>query len=231
MLPRIFPPFPDRKEFNIYATMEPAKEVGGDFYDFFFIGKNKLCFLIADVSGKGVPAALFMVISKTLLKTAAMQNLQPDEIFRRVNDLLFPDNDECMFVTVFCAILDTHKGELEYASAGHNPPLIYTGGEKFEYLKIGNSFVLGAMEDMTYKSEKLILKPNDIFFMYTDGITEAINPNEELFGDERLQKTISKLKDEKLPEMLKGIREEIKNFEQGAPQFDDITMLALKYKG
>ena len=231
MLPRIFPPFPDRKEFNIYATMEPAKEVGGDFYDFFFIGKNKLCFLIADVSGKGVPAALFMVISKTLLKTAAMQNLQPDEIFRRVNDLLFPDNDECMFVTVFCAILDTHKGELEYASAGHNPPLIYTGGEKFEYLKIGNSFVLGAMEDMTYKSEKLILKPNDIFFMYTDGITEAINPNEELFGDERLQKTISKLKDEKLPEMLKGIREEMKTFEQGASQFDDITMLALKYKG
>jgi len=231
MLPRIFPPFPDRKEFNIYATMEPAKEVGGDFYDFFFTEKNKLCFLIADVSGKGVPAALFMVISKTLLKTAAMLNLAPDEILRRVNDLLCPDNDECMFVTVFCAILDTHKGELEYANAGHNPPLIYTGGEKFEYLKIGKSFVLGAMQDMTFKSEKLILKPNDIFFMYTDGVTEAINPNEELFEDERLQKAISKLKDENLPEMIKGIREEIKAFEQGAPQFDDITMLALKYKG
>src|SRR5947209_13755258 len=148
MLPRVFPPFPGRKEFELYAMMEPAKEVGGDLYDFFFVDENRLCVFVGDVSGKGVPAALFMALSKTLLKSEAMRDYPPGEILARVNNLLCPDNRECMFVTVFCLILNTRTGEAEYCSAGHNPPLLCTNDGAVEYLRAPGGFVVGLQENL-----------------------------------------------------------------------------------
>jgi sigma-B regulation protein RsbU (phosphoserine phosphatase) len=231
MLPRIFPPFPDRKEFDIYATMDPAREVGGDFYDFFFIGEDKLCFLIGDVSGKGVPASLFMVISKTLLKTEGLRGYSPDEILSRVNSILYPDNDAHMFVTIFCVILDTKTGEIQFANGGHNPPLIGNGGRDFEFIQMPKGFVVGPMPDMEYECKKLALKPNDVIFLYTDGVTEAMNPEGQLFSDERLRQCLSNLKGKDIEDIIHGVRNEIATFAQGASQSDDITMLALAYKG
>jgi serine phosphatase RsbU (regulator of sigma subunit)/HAMP domain-containing protein len=229
MLPRIFPPFPDRKEFDIFATMAPAKEVGGDFYDFFLIDENKLCFLIGDVSGKGVPAALFMVISKTLLKTEALRDSSPDKVLFEVNNILFPDNDACMFATVFCVILNIETGELQFANAGHNPPLLCLDGKDFEFIKVKKGFVIGGMENTKFVSEKITLKPGDIFFLYTDGVTEAKNPENQLFSDERLKQILSNLKGKDVTEIIQEVRAEVDTFAQGTPQFDDITMLALKF--
>jgi len=231
MLPRIFPPFPKRKEFDIFATMDPAKEVGGDFYDFFFIGENKLCFFIGDVSGKGVPAALFMVISRTLLKTEALRGFPPDEILFRVNNILCPDNDACMFVTIFCGILNIETGELQFANAGHNPPLVCTNDHGFDFIQMPRGFVVGTMEDTKFESKKLILKPNDVFFTYTDGVTEAMNLESKLFSGERLKESLSDLEGKDITNIIHEIRARIKTFAQEMPQSDDITMLALKYNG
>ena len=231
MLPRIFPPFPKRKEFDIFATMDPAKEVGGDFYDFFFIDDNKLCFFIGDVSGKGVPAALFMVISRTLLKTEALRGFPPNEILFRVNNILCPDNDACMFVTIFCGILNIETGEIQFANAGHNPPLVCTGEYGFDFIQMPRGFVVGTMEDTKFESKKLILKPNDVIFMYTDGVTEAMNPEARLFSGERLKQSLSNLKGKDITNIIHEIRVQIKTFAQRTPQSDDITMLALKYNG
>jgi len=231
MLPRIFPAFPDKKEFNIFATMEPAKEVGGDFYDFFLINENKLCFLIGDVSGKGVPASLFMVISKTLLKTEALRDHSPDDILFQVNNMLYPDNDNNFFVTIFCVILDIKTGEVQFANAGHNPPLICRDGGDFEFLKVPNDFVLGPMPDTEFEPGKLILEPNDVIFLYTDGVTEAMNPESQLFSDKRLIQCLSKMKEKGIQDIIHGVRTEVATFAQGAPQSDDITLLALKFNG
>jgi sigma-B regulation protein RsbU (phosphoserine phosphatase) len=231
MLPRIFPAFPDRKEFDIFATMEPAREVGGDFYDFFLIDQNKLCVLIGDVSGKGVPASLFMVISKTLLKTEGLSGYSPDEILSRVNNILYPDNDTNMFITIFCVILDIRTGEIQFANGGHNPPLICTDSGDFEFVKVPEDFVVGPMPDMEYECKKLTLKPNDVIFMYTDGVTEAMNPEDQLFSDERLKQCLSSLRGKGIEDIIHGVRAEIASFAQGRAQSDDITMLALKYNG
>jgi sigma-B regulation protein RsbU (phosphoserine phosphatase) len=231
MLPRIFPPFPDRKEFEIFATMDPAKEVGGDFYDFFFVDKNRLCFLIGDVSGKGVPAALFMAITKTLLKTEALRGLSPDEILIRVNKILYPDNEACMFITVFCVILNIETGRLHFSNAGHNPPLILATEKGFEFIEVPKGFVLGPMENVKFERGELILKPDDIIFLYTDGVTEAMNPQDKLFSPERLKACLSNLKERDIKDIVNGIRREIQIFSEGTLQSDDITMLALRYKG
>ena len=231
MLPRIFPPFPDRKEFSIYATMDPAKQVGGDFYDFFIIGDKKLCFLIGDVSGKGVPAALFMVISKTLLKTEGLRGYSPDEMLCRVNNILCPDNDATMFVTLFCVILDLETGEVEYANAGHNPPLICSGDGCFEFMDVSKSFVVGPMPDTEYQSVRSTLNPGDIMFLYTDGVTEAMNPEHQQFSEERLKDYLSSLSAMAPKDIIHAARAEIEAFVQGEPQSDDITMLALKFNG
>jgi sigma-B regulation protein RsbU (phosphoserine phosphatase) len=231
MLPRIFPPFPDRKEFSIYATMDPAKQVGGDFYDFFIIGGKKLCFLIGDVSGKGVPAALFMVISKTLLKTEGLRGHSPNEMLCRVNNMLCPDNDASMFVTLFCVILDLETGEVEYANGGHNPPLICSGDGCFEFMDISRNFVVGPMPDTEYQSVKSTLNPGDIVFLYTDGVTEAMNPEHQQFSEERLREYLSSLSAKTPKDIIHAARAEIKAFARGAPQSDDITMLALKFNG
>ena len=231
MLPRTFPAFPNRKEVDIFATMEPAKEVGGDFYDFFFIKENKLCFLIGDVSGKGVPAALFMAATRTLLKTAALRDISPEEILFQVNNTLCPDNDTCMFATIACAILNTETGEVELANAGHNPPLICSGDRGFEFVDVPKGIAAGVMEDIGYEKIKLTLKPHDIIFLYTDGVTEAMNPEGELFSEERLRQCLSELKPKDAENVINLVRPEIATFVREALQADDITMLALEFKG
>jgi sigma-B regulation protein RsbU (phosphoserine phosphatase) len=229
VLPRIFPAFPDRKEFDIFAYIEPAKEVGGDLYDFFFIDENRLFFLIGDVSGKGVPAALFMMITKAVIKSEVMRGASPKKILYEANNIISVDNDSSMFVTVFCAVLDVRTGELEYGNAGHNPPLIYRSGQDYEYMDIKGSFVFGPMPDTEFSGGKLKLNPNDVIFLYTDGVTEAMNAQKKLFSEQRLQETLSDLGGSDVKEILPGVRERMREFVEDAPQSDDITMLALKF--
>jgi sigma-B regulation protein RsbU (phosphoserine phosphatase) len=230
LLPRLFPAFPHRPEFDIFASMDPAKEVGGDFYDFFFIDDNHLCFLIADVAGKGVPAALYMMVAKTLLKSEGQRLGEPGHILSYVNNILAADNDSCMFATVLCAILDTRSGEVRFANAGHNPPLIIDS-EGVRYLILKSGFVLGPMQDTLYETERLTMKPGDTLFLYTDGVTEATNFKEELYGDPQLLEDLQRVPGEDLKEMIYHIRSKVTGHANGAPQSDDVTMLAVKYKG
>lgn len=230
ILPRTFPAFPDRKEFDIFATMEPAKEVGGDFYDFCLVEDKKLYFVIGDVSGKGVPAALFMMIAKTLLKNEALRGSSAADILFNVNNIIAMDNSTSMFATVFCGILDIETGLLEYSNAGHNPPLYYTPEKGFQYLTINKGFVLGPMPDFSYKSETIQLNKGDYFFLYTDGVTEAMNPQKEQFSEERFLSVSTQLKDQSIRGIVSGVREEIAHFVKTEPQSDDITMLILKFQ-
>jgi sigma-B regulation protein RsbU (phosphoserine phosphatase) len=231
MLPRIFPAFPSRKEFDIFATMEPAKEVGGDLYDFFLINDRKLCFIMGDVSGKGVPAALFMMITKTLLKNAALQDLSADEVLFRTNNIIALDNESAMFATVFCGILDTQTGEVEFSNAGHNPPLVCRKAGGYEYIDVGSSFVLGPMPNFKFILKKIQLAPGDTLFLYTDGVTEAMNNKKELFSEDKLKIALTALKDNKTVDIVSALRHEISVFVKDEPQSDDITMLALRFQG
>jgi len=231
MLPRIFPPFPNRKDVDIFAIMDPAKEVGGDFYDFFLIGENKLCFLVGDVSGKGVPAALFMMINKVLLKNEGLGGSSPDQILFKVNNIISEDNEELMFVTIFCAILDLVTGEVQISNAGHNPPLIGSVESGFEYIKVDKNFVLGVKPNINFTLNKTIMKQGDTFFLYTDGVTEAMNPEAKLFTETRLQQSLATTKDHGVEGLIQSVRKDITEFAQGAEQSDDITMLAVKYYG
>ncbi len=230
LLPRLFPPFPDRLEFDIYALMDPAKEVGGDFYDFFFVDDNHLCFLIADVSDKGVPAALYMMVTKTLLKSEAQWLGEPYQILTRVNSILASDNDSCMFATVFCGILDTGTGEVRYANAAHNPPVIIDS-QGIRYLIPKPGFPLGPMQDPVYETERITMQPGDTLFLYTDGITEAKNPEDKLYGESQLLSALQSAPKEDLAEMIHYIRREVTRYADGAPQSDDVTMIAIKYRG
>ncbi len=231
MLPRLFPPFPDRSEFEIFATMVPAKEVGGDLYDFFFIDNRRLCFLIGDVSGKGVPAALFMTISKILLKREAMEGGGVDEILYRVNNTIVPDNESCMFVTLFCGILDTQTGKVEFANGGHNPPLIARKNGNFEYMKVPHGFVIGAMVGVSFERREIVLGEGDTIFLYTDGVTEAMNPDKQMFSESNLKNALDEFKNESVSKIIEGVKRRIEEFTRGAPQSDDITMLAIRFKG
>jgi sigma-B regulation protein RsbU (phosphoserine phosphatase) len=228
MLPCIFPAFPHRPEFDIYATMIPAKEVGGDFYDFFMIDENRLALVIADVSGKGVPAALFMVIAKTLIKNNAQYGKPPKEVFETVNNLLCENNEAGMFVTAFMGILDIVSGKFSYVNAGHNPPLIKRTDGNYEWLPAKAGLVLAGMEDMAYKQFEITLNKGDTLYMYTDGVTEAVNRKEELFTDPKLLETANKYKDSNIYDLLTDIKSEIDIFADGAEQADDITMLIIK---
>ncbi|MCL2254334.1 MAG: SpoIIE family protein phosphatase [Lachnospiraceae bacterium] len=232
MLPCIFPAFPDRSEFDIYATMIPAKEVGGDFYDFFMIDENKLAVVIADVSGKGVPAALFMVIAKTLLKNNAQYGKNPKEVFELVNNLLCENNEAQMFVTAFMGFLDIPSGTFTYVNAGHNPPLIKRAGGDYEWLNVLKpGFVLAGMEDMVYRQGELNLSDGDMLFLYTDGVTEAVNAKNELFSDPRLLEAANRHKSTNFYDFIAQIISDIFIFAYGAEQADDITMLVLKITG
>jgi serine phosphatase RsbU (regulator of sigma subunit)/anti-sigma regulatory factor (Ser/Thr protein kinase) len=228
MLPSVFP---QKKEFDIFAMMVPAKEVGGDFYDFFFIDENRLCFVIGDVSGKGVPAALFMAISKTLIKTEAMRGLAADQILERVNSILCPDNQTCLFVTVFCSILDIRTGQVEYSNGGHNPPVIMRANGEIDFINVPSGFVVGVMENVKCEINRMILNPNDTIFLYTDGVTEAMNPQRKLFSEEKLKSCLVNFKDKEIKDIIKLLRQEISSYAKGEPQSDDITMLAVKFKG
>ncbi|MCX5813004.1 MAG: SpoIIE family protein phosphatase [Proteobacteria bacterium] len=231
ILPKMFPPFPDRREFDIYAMIQPAKEVGGDFYDFFQIDHDHLCFVMADVSGKGIPASLFMAVTKTLIKAKAAVGLTPDRIVSRVNEELCVGNDNNMFVTVFCAILDVRTGEMEYTNGGHNPPLIIRKTGEVSVLKSTGGIVVGVIDDAKYTVDKLTLEPGDSIYLFTDGVNEAMNKNNELFSDKRLEQGIIRLKEKSIKEIIDGIMGEIELFAQDTPQSDDITMMVIQYRG
>lgn len=230
MLPCIFPAFPERNEFDIYATMNPAKEVGGDFYDFFMVDDRHLAIVMADVSGKGVPAALFMVIGKTLIKDHTTSGKDLGEVFTEVNELLCESNSEGLFITAFEGVIDLSSGEFRYVNAGHEIPYICKKDGRFEPYKIRAGFVLAGMEGMKYKCGKLELEPGDKIFQYTDGVTEATNANNELYGMDRLTEILGENSALAPTELLPKIKEDIDGFVGEAPQFDDITMLCLEYK-
>ena len=230
MLPCIFPPFPNREEFDIYASMTPAKEVGGDFYDFFMVDDRHIAIVMADVSGKGVPAALFMVIGKTLIKDHTQPGIDLGDIFSKVNNLLCESNSEDMFITAFEGVLNLVTGEFRYVNAGHEMPFIRKKNESFEAYKIRPGFVLAGMEGMRYKSGSMMLEPGDMIFQYTDGVTEATNAQNELFGMDRLQTTLNSVKENDTHAILAAVKNGIDTFVGDAPQFDDITMLCLDYK-
>ena len=238
MLPRIFPYAPDRKEFSVYATMEPAKSVGGDFYDFYILhGPEKtgthMAFVVADVSGKGIPAALFMVIAKSLIKTGAMQGLSPAQILTAVNAQLCENNDAGMFVTAYVGLLELATGTLTVANAGHNPPLIRRRGGHYEWLRQKSGFVLAGLPDRAYTDVTMQLWPGDRVFLYTDGVTEMQNLTQELYGEARLLETLDASDAEPMGVMglLPYVRASVDRFADGAEQADDVTMLALDWYG
>lgn len=231
MLPLIFPPFPDRDDIELYASMKAAKQVGGDFYDFFLISPTKLCFVIADVSGKGIPASLFMVISKTLMKSEAQGNLSCADVLERVNNSLNEGNDEMMFVTVLLCMLDLSTGELQFANGGHNPPLLMKKGGGVSYMELNKAKILGVFPDRKYTNQTLNLEPGDTLFLYTDGVTEAMNPDNEQFTEPRLLESLKKLQGLSVDEIEAGVQKDVKAFVNGAEQSDDITMLVVRYTG
>ncbi|MDO4586347.1 MAG: SpoIIE family protein phosphatase [Planctomycetia bacterium] len=232
-LPNIFPPFPDRKEFDIYATMHTAKWVGGDFYDFFLVDDDHLAVIVADVSGKGIPAALFMMTSKTLIKNLAITGIEPSEIFTQTNRFLSEKNDATMFVTAFIGILEISSGIFKTVSAGHNPPLMKKANGQYEWFHSKGGFVLAGLEGTKYQQSEIKLEKGDRLYLYTDGVTEALNTKMELYGEERLQLLLNKKTEDNisLQELLDSIKTDIDRFTQGAVQSDDITMLGFDYKG
>lgn len=231
IVPRLFPPFPDRKEVEINAVLEPAKEVGGDFYDFFLIDKNRLFFAIGDVSGKGVPASLFMAITLTLLRTTAMQGFTPGKILENVNDSLSRENATNMFVTVFCGILNLRTGTIEYGNAGHNPPFIVRKGGSIENLSGNESLVLAGMDDTPYKTMQASLGIGDTIFHYTDGVTEAMDREGNFYTEERLASSLKEIVGMSADQAVTTTLDKIHKFSAGADQSDDITIMAIRYAG
>ena len=232
VLPSKFPAFPEHKEFDIYAQMTPAKEVGGDFYDMFLIDENHLAILIADVSGKGIPAALIMMATRSLIKNTALNGYSVDEVFKKINNSLCESNISNHFVTSWFAIIDLKNEKMEFVNAGHNPPLIYSSEtNKYEFLKTKPNLILAVMNDTQYIKNELKLHVGDKVFLYTDGVTEATNEKEELYGENRLQEFLNKNIEQDVETTIKGVKADIDNFVGNAEQIDDITMLELLYKG
>ena len=230
MLPSIFPAFPDRKEFDLHASMDPAKEVGGDFYDFFLIDEDHLGLIIADVSGKGIPAALFMMISKTVLQNYAKLGIGAAEILTKTNEALCAENKTEMFVTAWVGILEISSGKMTCANAGHEYPAVCRDG-RFSLLKDRHGFVLGGMEESKYREYPIQLKKGDKIFVYTDGVPEATNKESALFGTQRMLEAINRNTALSPKELLGTVRDAVDAFVGGAEQFDDLTMLCLEYKG
>jgi serine phosphatase RsbU (regulator of sigma subunit) len=230
ILPKIFPAFPNREEFDIFAILEPAKQVGGDFYDFFFTDEEHLCTVIGDVSDKGVPASLFMAVTKTLIKTTAKEIANPKDILTKVNNELSVNNDSCMFVTVFISILNIKTGEIVYSNAGHNPPYIIDSENNIKPFSFEEDVVLGTFPDYEYKNGSFKLNKNDSIYFYTDGVTEALNNKEELFGEERLEKLITTYGSKDPKQLLNHSLKELQKFAENAVQSDDITIMILLFK-
>ena len=231
MLPHVFPPFPDRTEFDIYASMNPAKEVGGDFYDFFLIDDNHLGMVMADVSGKGVPAALFMMASKIILQSCAMLGGSPAEILTKTNEAICSNNQEEMFVTVWLGILEISTGRLTAANAGHEYPVIRKADGRFELFKDKHGFVIGGMSGAKYREYEIQMEPGSKLFLYTDGVPEATDADKNMFGTERMVDALN-TEPEASPEViLKNVRSAVDGFVKEAEQFDDLTMLCIEYRG
>jgi sigma-B regulation protein RsbU (phosphoserine phosphatase) len=231
-LPKKFPPFPDKKEIEIYAMIEPAKEVGGDLYDFFLLNEDYVFFSIGDVSEKGVPAALFMAVTKTLMKgIATSYGLEPSDVLVKVNHELCKENDSTMFVTVFCGILNCRTGELTFSNAGHNPPLIMHADQKVEWLHVPKGLMLGVMEDAVYETERIVLRPGDTIFLYTDGVTEAMNSTKHVYSDKRLLLSLEESRDTSTEFLVKHVMQSVEDFTRDEPQSDDITIVAVQFKG
>lgn len=232
VLPHIFPAFPERQEFDVYASMDTAKEVGGDFYDFFLIDDDHLAVVMADVSGKGIPAALFMMASKILIgNISKIEKESPGKILSIVNEQICSNNPAEMFVTVWLGILEISTGKLRAANAGHEYPVIRRGNGDFELYKDKHGLVVGGMDGMVYSEYEIDMNPGDALFQYTDGVTEATNINNELYGTERMVVALNKYKNESPKTILEGMKKSVDDFVNEAPQFDDITMLCLEYKG
>ncbi len=230
MLPNVFPAFPDRHEFDIFATMTPAKEVGGDFYNFFLIDDDHLCLMIADVSGKDIPAALFMMVSMIILSNQAMLGVSPAEILENANEAICTNNREEMFVTAWLAIYEISTGKLTAANAGHEYPAIRKPGGRFELLKDKHGFVIGGMAGVKYREYELTLEPGSGLFVYTDGVAEATDPENNLFGTQRMLDALNEKPDGSPEELLGAVRRSVDAFAGGAEQFDDLTMLCLNTK-
>lgn len=230
-IPKIFPPYPNRSEFEIYASIEPAREVGGDFYDFYFISNDKLFFLIGDVSDKGVPASLFMAVTKTLIKAVVDVNKPLGEIVYRVNNELCADNKMSLFVTLFCGILNTSIGEVEYTNCGHNPPIkISVDGSISELEKTGG-MALGVFENSEFTTKNTLLIKDELLFLYTDGVTEAMDKNGDFYGGNNMIEKLKKGYNFSAKEVVENIDHSVKEFTGDIAQTDDITMLVIKYKG
>ena len=230
MLPHVFPAFPERKEFDIYASMVPAKEVGGDFYDFYMIDDDHLCLTIADVSGKGVPGALFMMVSKITLQSNGMLSLHPSEILSKVNDSICANNQEQMFVTVWLGILEISTGIITASNAGHEYPAVMKDG-RFSLMKDKHGFVIGGMEGIRYPEYSFTLKPGDKLFLYTDGVPEATDARNRMFGTGNMLVALNRDPGADPQKLLANVSKGVNTFVKDAEQFDDLTMLCLSYKG
>jgi phosphoserine phosphatase RsbU/P len=231
MLPKRFPPFPHRTEFDLYAVIEPAREVGGDFYDFLLLDEDHLGFAIGDVSGKGIPAALFMSVTKTLLRVTASKQSRPEAVLAELNNELCRDNDTSMFVTIFYGILHLRTGALEYSSGGHNPPYVLAHNGLVEPLVKTEGMALGVLRDTTYQAKTIQLRAGDGLFLYTDGVTEAMDKADNLFSDRRLHECLTRASGLSPVALIRSVLEEVKWFSSGADQSDDITALAIHYLG
>jgi len=229
MVPLTFPPFPERKEFTIYATLEPALEVGGDFYDFFFIDEDRLCFCVGDVSGKGVPAALFMAVTRTMIKSKASADPSTASILTFVNEQISQENPNCMFVTLWVGVLDIRTGEVTYTNAGHNPPYLKRVDGSLEKLDMLHGPVVGAVEGLVYGEDKLKFGSEDLLLAFTDGVTEEIDVNDELYGDMRLEALLSEMTVVSVEQSVQDVVASVREFQGESAQDDDITVLALQF--
>jgi sigma-B regulation protein RsbU (phosphoserine phosphatase) len=230
-LPQEFPPFPDRSDFDLHAGMVTAREVGGDLYDFFLLGPNRLAFVVADAAGKGLPAAIFITLARTLLKATASRLRRPGDCLRMVNAMLCIDNDSLMFVTAFYGTLDLVTGTLDYANAGHNPPYVLRANRGVELVPSTGDIVLGVMEDSRYETRQMKLAAGDALVCFSDGVTEAVNPGGELFGERRLELLLVNQIGAHPTEVLGTVIGEVDRFISLAPMADDVTLMVVRYNG
>ena len=231
LLHKIFPPFPDCSQFDLYATLEPAKEVGGDLYDFFFMDDDHLCFALGDVSDKGVPAALFMTITMALIRNTAQASFSPAFMMSKINDTLSADNPRSMFVTLIIGILNIRTGEILYANGGHNPPILIRDNDRPVFKKKLSGPLVGHMDGLPFKDLTLKMNPGDYLFLYTDGVTEALNSKNEFFSDERLLAEIGNAEEKDAEGITREIRTKVREYTGSAPQSDDIAMMMIRFNG
>ena len=228
LLPQTFPPFPDIPQVDLYAAIRPAWEVGGDLYDFFLTDSGHIFFAIGDVAGKGVPASLFMAITRTLLKGSGRKGVLPHKVLHEVNIELCDNNESCTFVTLFCGILNPSTGEVLYANAGHNPPLVLRPSREIQYLENGRGIAAGVLQESTYQSEHLYLDSGDSLFLYTDGVTEAMDPTKKFFSEDRLSHELGSLQSHSSQAIVSAILQAVTDFSKGVRQSDDITLMNVR---